>query len=587
MKRSYSTRFGRVTLLSLLFSSAFVHAQFQGQQPQETKELAPVSQTYAIKDAIVIQGPGRKLDQATVVMRDGLIVAVGKNISIPAEAIVIKGDSLYVYAGFIDGLSRVGVTKPKEDSNRERPKDPGNPDPEVAGITPQKDVRLSLNPSDKSVDELRALGFTTAQVVPYGLMLPGQSSIIQLTGNSPDKMVLVGRSSMYSELTGAQRVYPNTVIGVIAKWEELYRKAVLSKNYENLYASNRAGLNRPVSDQVLEAFYPVIDKRLPVLFESDRYLDAQRIIALQSQFGFNLMLGDIKEGWEAIPKIKSSAAKVFLSLDLPEEKKDEKKDVKKKDEAKPDAKSEPKKDEKVAQPSTFAPGEKEALEKRKEEFLAQYTGQASTFQKAGISFGFSTLSAKSADIKSNLRRMIKSGLTEDQALGALTTSAAQLLGLSDRLGSVDNGKIANLVISDKPYFHEKANVRYVFVDGAMYKYDVKTTPKGDPNAKVDIVGSWTVTTETPDSKTVQTLSVKKDGSNFSGSISGGRLPQAVNLETVQLNGNALSYSYTIQMGGQSFKVDVDATVDGTTFKGTATAGTFGSFPVEASKDPNH
>jgi imidazolonepropionase-like amidohydrolase len=505
-----------------------------------------------------------------------LITTVGKNVPIPAEAIVIKGDSLHVYAGFIDGLSHAGVSKPKEETNRERPKDPGNPTPEVAGITPQHDVRSFLNPAEKSIEELRALGFTAAQVVPYGNMLPGNGAIILLSGKSTDAMVLTGKSALFSELAGAQRVYPTTVIAVMSKWRELYRQAVQAKNYETMYATNRTGLNRPTSDRILEAFYPVIDKRMPVLFEADKYLDVQRILALQSDLGFSLVLGDLKEGWDAIPKIKNGGAKVFLSLDLPEDKKDEKKENKDK---KPDLKKE--------EARTMTVAENEALEKRKAEFLALYTGQASAFQKAGIPFGFSSLTAKPADIRANLRRMIKAGLTEDQALSALTTSPAQLLGLADRMGTVESGKIANLVLSDKSYFHEKAKVRYVFVDGVMYRYDAKETPKADPNVKVDVAGTWSVTAETPQGKNESTLSVKKDGNGYSGSVSGGRLPQAVSLETIELNGNVLKYSYTVDMGGQSFKVDVEATVDGNTFKGTATAGTFGNFPVEGKKEPNH
>jgi adenine deaminase len=181
--------------------------------------------------------------------------------------------------------------------------------------------------------------------------------------------------------------------------------------------------------------------------------------------------------------------------------------------------------------------------------------------------------------------MITAGLTEDQALAALTTSPAQLLGMSDRLGSVENGKIANLVLSDKPYFNEKAKVRYVFVDGTMYKLDVKDTPKAD--AKADITGNWSVSVETPQGKNEETLTIKKEGNNYTGSLSGGMLTQAVTLETVELNGNTLKYSYTVNMGGQSFKVDVSATLDGPSFKGTASAGSYGNFPVEGKKDPKH
>jgi imidazolonepropionase-like amidohydrolase len=584
MKKLYRSRMLTKILLLLAFGwpPTLLAQQFQ-QPPQEEKELAPVSRTYAITNATVIQGPGRKIEKATVVVKDGLISAVGNSTSVPPEAIVIKGDSLYIYAGFIDGLSHAGVTKPKEDQSRERPKDPGNPSPEAAGITPQNDVRSFLNAGDKSIDDLRALGFTTAHVVPYGNMLPGNGAIILLSGKSTDAMVLASKTSLFSELAGVQRVYPSTVIAVMAKWRELYRQAVQAKNYENLYASNRTGLTRPASDRILESFYPVIDKNIPVLFEADKFLEVQRILALQADLGFSLMLGDVKEGWDAIPKLKSTGAKVFLSLDLPEDKKDAKKDEKKDSKDKKETKpEEPKKNN---EPSVFSPAEKEALEKRQAESIALYTGQAAAFQKAGLTFGFSSWSSKTADIRGNLRRMIKAGLTEDQALGALTTNPAQLLGLSDRLGTVDNGKIANLVISDKPYFNEKAKVRYVFADGTLYKYDVKETPKGDPNAKIEITGTWSVTTDTPQGKSETTLTFKKDGSNYTGSVSGGRLPQAVDLEKVELNGNVLKYSYSFPMGGQSLKVDVEATVEGNNFKGTATAGSFGSFPVEAKHDP--
>src|SRR3982751_2249563 len=75
---------------------------------QEERTLGPVSGSYAITNVTVIQSPGRKLDMGTVLIKNGIITAVGKGIAIPPEAIVIKGDSLFVYAGFIDGLSRTG-----------------------------------------------------------------------------------------------------------------------------------------------------------------------------------------------------------------------------------------------------------------------------------------------------------------------------------------------------------------------------------------------------------------------------------------------------------------------------------------------
>ncbi|NBW34296.1 MAG: amidohydrolase [Cytophagia bacterium] len=574
MKQSNFSCFGRLFLSFALALPLWVNAQ-------DDQPLAPVSRTYAITNVNIIQAPGRKIDMGTILVKDGVIKSVGKTVTIPPEAIVIKADSMYVYAGFIDGLSRVGVTKPKEETNRERPKDPGNPTNERAGITPQNDVRNELNPADKSIEELRSVGFTTAHVVPYGGMLPGNGSIILLAGSSADNMVLASKSAFYSELTSAQRVYPSTIIGVMAKWRELYRQASLSKNYESLYASNRAGLERPATDRVLEAFYPVIDKRQPVLFKSEKVLDIQRVLTLQGDFGFPLMLADVKEGWDVINKIKAANAKTFLSLDLPEAKKEEKKEGDKKED---DKKEGEKKDDKKAK--SLVELEKEALEKRKEEFTAKYTAQPAAFQKAGVAFGFSTLSAKPKDIPANLRRMIAAGLTEDQALAALTTTPAQLLGLSDRMGSVDNGKMANLVISDKPYFNEKAKVRYVFVDGQPYKLEVKEEKKAEKTGgKIEAQGSWSYSTETPQGTNTGKIKLKNANGAFTGSITSNMSDKETEIKNVTLDGNKLSFTFDFQMGSNSMTIEVNLVLDGASFDGSMSVGSYGSFPMKGTKDP--
>ncbi len=551
-----NSKVGMLLALCCVFVSAF---------PQNTDELRPVSKTYAITNINIVQAPGRVVSMGTLVIKDGLILSVGKNVAIPANAIIIKADSMYAYAGFIDGLSQTGVTKPKEES--ERPKDRSNPPDNLAGITPQVDVRNFLNASDKGIQDLRAIGFTTAQVVPHGQMLPGNGAIILLGGASADEMVLVSNSSFYSQLTGASRMYPSTTIGVMAKYRQLYRQAALSHGYAGVYASNRSALERPTTDRVLQAFYPVIEGRQPVLFKSEKVLETQRVLTLKKDLGFSLIIGDLKEGWDIIADIKASNAKVFLSLDLPDKIKEEKKDEKT-DAVKSNA-------------------EKEALEKRKEEFINKYTAQAASFQKAGLTFGFSTLSAKTKDIQSNLRRMIEAGLTEDQALAALTTSPAQLLGLSDRMGSIDAGKMANIVISDKPYFSEKAKVRYVFVDGLPTKYEVKETKKSDPNVKVDIGGNWSMKTETPQGDTEGKVIFKKEGGRYVGTISGGRLPGEIALDVVELEGNKLRFTYTVTFSGQTMTVECAGTVEGGFFTGSASIGQFGSFPMEGTKDPKN
>ncbi len=570
MKKFYSYAFPRWALAMLFCWPSLLFAQ-------DEPAMAPVSRTYALTNATIVQAPGRKLEGATIVIKNGLIQSVGKGILIPSDAIIIKADSLFIYAGFIDGLSRTGVNKPKDDGSKERPKDPGNPTPERAGITPQNDVRAFLNPSEKSLEEMRGAGFTAAHVVPHGGMLPGNGSVILLGGSSADAMIITNKNSFYSEITPAERAYPATVMGVMAKYRDLYHQASLAKNYQNLYASNRAGLERPASDRVLEAFYPVIDKRQPVFFKAEKVLELQRVLTLQKELGFTLILGEVKEGWDMISKVKASNAQIFLSLDLPEEKKDEKKtDVMKADSVK-----------RAEKPKSSADLEKEVLEKRRTDFIAKYVSQASVYQKAGVKFGFSSLTAKSKDIPSNLRRMIKAGLPEDAALASLTIIPAEIFGLSDRLGTIDNGKIANLVISDKPYFNEKAKVRYVFVEGILYKPEIMDAKKVDANAKVEIEGSWSITIETAEKKAQNILTIKKDGATYSGTITGGQLPNTPeNLNSVVLEGNILKVTYSISIDGKSVDVKMEVTIDGNTFKGNiSTHGTSESFPVTGKKEP--
>lgn len=534
---------------------------------QTEKVLEPVSSAYVITNVNVIQAPGRRIDQATVIVRKGIITGVGKNLPVPPDAIIIKGDSLFLYAGFIDGLSHVGAERSREEVSREKPKDPGNPSPAQAGITPQRDVRDFLNPAEASVKNLRSVGFTAAHVVPHGVLLPGSGAVVLLGGKTADDMVLTDHSALYAEFSWNRGVYPSTIMGAMAEWRELYRQASLVKSYEALYASNRNALERPSSDRVLQAFYPVIDKKMPVLFKAEKILDIQRVLTLRQDLGFPVIIAEMKEGWDLTDKFKASDVKVFLSLNLPEEKKD-------KDSLSTDV-------------------ELKALKARKADFMKKYAAQAAALQKAGVKFGFSALDVKTKDIHDNLRRMIKEGLTEDAALAALTTSPAELLGLSDRLGSVDKGKIANLVLTHKPYFDEKSEVRYVFVEGVPYENEKKKEEKknskdgkeSDTGAGT-IEGTWSMVAQTPQGKTDAKVIFTSDGKNYKGSISGGHITEPVDFSSVTLEAKKLRFVCTITIEGKKYEMVAEGTVeDNSSFKGNFTIAEFGTFPMEGTKDP--
>jgi len=521
---------------------------------QQGNALPQVTRAYAFTNINIVQGPGRKMDNATMIIRDGLIAALGRDIAIPSDAIIIKADSMYAYAGFIDGLCKAGVRQRYTEST-EKLLDPASPPPAMAGITPQREARTMLNQDDKEIEELRNLGFTTVQLVPSGNFLPGHAAIILTSDKTTHEMVLISRSAMYSDLVGTRGVYPSTVLGIMAKWRELYQQALLAKSYDQMYVSNPAGLPRPVADPLLEAFYPVIDQHEPVLFKSQRLMDIHRVLSLKSDLGFSLIIADVKEGWPVIAKVKTSGTKVFLSLDLPEEKKI---------------------DGSKEKPETFEGIEKDELEKRKAESTRRCTAQASDFQKAGIPFGFCTYSAKVKDIPANLRRMIAAGLSEDEALAALTTTPAKILGLSDRMGTVDVGKIANLVISDKSYFQGKAKVQYVVVDGKVYPVETREAVK--------IEGGWTIVIQTSRGKVSDRINLRKEGNGYAGTYFSEMLQAPIDLSDVSLKGNQLSFKYKMGNTPDSPQMTVEAVVAGKTFKGVINGARYKNIVIEGILD---
>lgn len=553
---------------------------FASVQAQDNEQLAaPVTRTFVLKNANIVQKPGQVIQSGMILVKDGLIQEVGKTVTIPANAQVIDADSMYIYAGFIDGLSNTGIPRPETPAaqgqgqgrgQQQRPTyDTGNPPNDIAGIQPEVQVKNVLNAKDKAIEEMRKLGFTISHVVPRGNMLPGNGAIVLLSGDSPDKMVLREQTSFFSQLNGAQRAYPSTVIAVMSKFRELYKRAEQAKAHEASYKSNPAGMARPNYDRTLQAFYPVIEKKEPVFFAAPDMKSIYRVFTLQNDLKFPLVLTDVKQGWYLADKIKAANVPVLLSLDLPKEKK---KDDKKKD----------------AKEMSITEKEMETLEKRRAEEMKLHLMQAGVFEKKGIEFGFSALSVKTADIKENLRKMVQNGLSENTALAALTTTPAKMLGIANIAGTVEKGKLANLVVTDKPYFAEKSNVRYVFVDGTMYQYDAppaKPATKDSNAIAAKVTGKWSYTMDTPGPASSGTLELKDEAGTISGTISNPQTGQTDTISSALLSGNQLVFSVSYDMGGRSIKVEFDLQIAGDSFEGTANVGQFGTFKVEGERTP--
>jgi len=547
-------------------------------QAQDEIDPPTVTHTYALEGARVVQAPGQVLDPATVVVEDGLIAAVGPDAEIPYDARRISADSLIVYAGFVDGLSHAGVEMPEEenDDGDGEDIDPGDPPPDVAGIQPDRSVRPLLSPGASSLDALRKVGFTAGHVVPEGQMLPGSGAHVLYGGDTASDMVLDESPSLFAQIEPASDyVYPATDMAVLAKFRQLYREADRRQALEAEYETNRTGQSRPPRDPIHSAFFPVLDGETPLAFYADDALSLHRVLDLQAELGGPFMLAGLGESFRALDALRGTDAPLFLTLSLPEAPTT----ATGPDTTVADTTEHPERyyDADLRTSSAAdVPAEETNLRLRHAVERERYRETAATLHDAGLQFGFTTRSVDAGDVQGNLRTMIEHGLPESTALAALTTRPASLLGLEDRLGTVEEGKIANLVVTDAPYFAEDASVQHVFVDGRLYDYSGDESGgeiTGDVSA---LVGTWEYTLETPRGDQTGTLTLEGDASSLEGTITAQGESEPV--ESISFDGTTLSFTISSPQGS----VSVSVTVEGDTFEGTASVGGQ-SFPISGER----
>ena len=204
----------------------------------------------------------------------------------------------------------------------------------------------------------------------------------------------------------------------------------------------------------------------------------------------------------------------------------------------------------------------------------------------GIKFGFSTLEVKAKDIRKNLSNLLDYGMSESDVLHALTVHPAELLGLSNVMGTLEAGKMANLVITDKPYLEEKSNVRHVMVGGYLRSFEVKKKKKKSmAEEEIKPEGKWSYTTETLNGTVTGQIVLKESDGDYSGTISNSQTGDSTELTEVLVNGNTLTLSFPFDMGGTNLQIKIDAEIDGETFEGNMSVGSFGSYEIDGQKEP--
>lgn len=553
---------------SILVLVLFLSFQYTKAQSDPSGEKR-VTGTIAIKNATITTAPGKTIQNGTILIKNGLIEAVGTNITIPKEAQVISADSLFIYPGFIDGASTAGVGKAPEP---EKPSDynPANPPDDIAGITPWRNVIDIYDNKNNQINDWRKSGFTIAQLIPEGGMMPGKTAIV-LFGNPSSTNILSQNSALvvkFQAARGGGRIYPGTPLGIMAKFRDVYKNAELASRHGKLFASNN-GLNRPEINKTYEAMYPVVDKNIPVLFEANDDIEIRRALSLQKENGFRLILSGVSSVEKVTNEIKAANAQVLLSMKLPDDK------VTK---AKMEELSE----------------EMQARTKRVQEAYQSTLKQAAFLEAAGIPFGFTSMGAKSGDTFKNLRLMVENGLTENGALAALTINNANILGIQKFAGTLEKGKSANMVILTAPLLDEETQVKHVVADGFMFDYEIKEKKNGNgekngTNGAVAIDGFWEYTSDTPAGSSSGTLEIKKEGDSYKGTITydnpAGGGQASSEMKNISLSGSNLTFSFDVAAGGMSLVVNVSGEVSGDQISGNLSLAEYGSFPMNATKKP--
>ncbi len=562
--------------LGLLGAPPTAHAQ--------DYDVPSVTDTYALTDARVVQAPGQVLESATVVVRDGLIDAVGPNVEVPYDARRIAADSLVVYAGFIDGFSHAGIEMPDSDGEDEDDVDPGDPPPDRAGIQPDRSVRSFLTPEGSDLEGLRKAGFTLGHVAPEGQMLPGTSAYVFYGGASADDMILEEGPALFAQVETADGyVYPATEMAVIAQMRQLYREAERRQELAAQYENDPVGTKRLPQDPNHSAFFPVLNGETPLAFYADDALSLHRIVGLKQELGFPLVLAGLGESHEMVGTLQDVDAPLFLTLALPEEPtRSAQQDTTVADTTRTPSE--------YYSPEFRAPSyeqveaEEENLELRHAMQRQEYLETAATLDGAGLQFGFTSREASPSDVRENLRTMIAQGLPEKTALAALTTRPASSLGLSARLGTVEAGKIANLVVTNGNYFAEDTKVQHVFVDGQLYDYSTDASEEGDVSGDVSkVTGTWEYTLETPRGDRTGTLTLEGDQSELEGTLINSQGDES-ELQSISFDGTTLSFTIQPEQGPS---LSTTVTVEGDTFEGTvSTPGPSLTITGERTSGPN-
>jgi imidazolonepropionase-like amidohydrolase len=504
--------------------------QAQGGEPQY----------FAIRDARVVPVSGPPVENATVLVSRGVISAVGKDVTTPPEAWVIDGKGLTVYPGLLDAFTDVGIPAAPVASgdggargSQERARGPED----RPYSTPWRSGADEVSLSDKRIETWRNGGFTTVVSAPKGGIFPGQAAVLDLAGERAGDLVVkspVAIPVAFQTSGGFGGGFPSSIMGVLAYVHQVWLDTDWSIKAQTTYERNPRSVARPRYDRTEAALAEALEDHALVLLPANNSIQLRRGLELVERWHVNGVLYGGQMAYEVAQEIAAKKLHVLVNLKWPEAEKD------------------------------GDPEDKPSL--RTLRFRDRAPSSPAALAKAGVKFAFySGGIAAPKDALKAVKKAIDAGLAPDAALRALTLSPAEMFGVADRLGSIEKGKIANLVVADGDLFEEKTSIKMVFVDGRRFEIHEPEKPKDPP--KGDLTGKWKlsyVTPEGPEDSTAD-LAMEKDGT-ISGTIISKR--GTATIITGYLSVDKFSFTINFPIGGSPADVTFSGTFDGTSLKGS-------------------
>jgi imidazolonepropionase-like amidohydrolase len=390
----------------------------------DTIPAPPQAKPIAIKGGTIHPVSGPDIPNATIVFENGKIMAIGADAAIPPGAEVIDATGKHVYPGLINantvlGLVEIGAVRATVDME-----EAGALNPNVRSIT-------SVNPDSELIPVARAAGVLTALSVPEGGIISGQSAVLRLEGWTPEEMTVLSPAAMHlrwPNLTIDRR--PRARKSVKDQQKEMEKA---QKQIRDAFGNARAYWQARKSpgpdfktDLRWEAMMPVFDEKLPLFVHASTLAQIQAALAFAKEMQLKIVLVDGDDAWRVAAQLKEGDVTVILG------------------------------------PATSLPP-------RRDDDYDSAWNSAAKLQQAGVRFCIASNGRGAATNERNVgyEAGLASGygLPKEEALKAVTLYPAQILGVADRLGSLEKGKAATLIVTNGDPLDFPTQVEAAFIDG--------------------------------------------------------------------------------------------------------------------------